>query len=85
MISRTSQSWPDGVAIEVNQPPPFRFVKVKRVREACGAYCTHCGEVFDELQPFWHWRKSQYMHERGTGHKMVMFKIEYREAQHANQ
>jgi hypothetical protein len=56
--------------------------RVTRVREADGASCPTCGQVFgvawrEGMVP-WTWRQSQAMHERGTGHKMQLFKLEPR-------
>jgi len=59
----------------------LRLVKVKRVRDAIGAYCLNCNRVIaDDCSPYWHWRKSQVMHERGTGHKTVMVTYEENDA-----
>lgn len=53
---------------------PLEIIEVKRVKDACGAYCLVCMVDFNPAEnPFWHWRKSQAMHEKGTGHKMVMY------------
>lgn len=49
--------------------------KAKTIREAHGAYCDTCDQVFNvSTCPFWHWSKSKAMHESGTGHKVDMFK-----------
>jgi hypothetical protein len=54
-------------------------VKVKLVREADGASCRDCSEVFGKYwQPSsvpWDWRKSVAMHTRYSGHKMDLFKV----------
>ena len=51
--------------------------RCKRVRDAHGAICRDCGQVFELANcQFWHWRKSQAMHESGTGHRMDLFRIE---------
>ena len=48
---------------------------VKRVRDADGAMCTECEWVRDRVSPApWGWRKSQALHEQGTGHRVVMFR-----------
>ena len=52
----------------------FQPVKVRTVKQAIGARCLDCGQVFTESFP-WHWRKSQALHEKGTGHKMELFTI----------
>jgi hypothetical protein len=51
--------------------------RVKRVRDADGASCPACGTVFGKFcwEPVpWDWRRSQKMHEQGTGHKMQLFR-----------
>lgn len=59
------------------KPYQHRIVKVRRVRDAIGAYCLDCQRVIaNDCDPHWHWRKSQVMHERGTGHKTIMYTIE---------
>lgn len=56
--------------------------RVKLVRDADGAHCLDCDQVYDvethmSLPRQWTWRKSQWMHETGTlGHRMVMFAYE---------
>jgi len=50
----------------------MEMVEVKRVKDATGAYCLECNYVFIDCT-FWHWRKSQWMHEKGTGHKTILF------------
>lgn len=44
------------------------------VKDAQGAQCE-CGAYFDyftnQAVP-WSWRQSQWMHERGTGHRMEL-------------
>lgn len=51
----------------------LRLVKVKRVRDAIGAYCLDCNRVIaDNCDPCRHWRKHQRTHEQGTGHRTVM-------------
>lgn len=53
------------------------MIEVKRVRDAIGAYCLDCQRVIaDGTQWQWHWRKSQKMHERGSGHKTIMYSLE---------
>lgn len=59
------------------QPYQHRIVKVRRVKDAIGAYCLDCQRVIaDNCQTCWHWRKSQGLHERGTGHKTIMYRLE---------
>jgi hypothetical protein len=58
---------------------PHPAEPVRLVREADGAYCEDCGWYGDELSHAhlpraWTWRKSQWMHERGTGHRTRMFR-----------
>jgi hypothetical protein len=51
---------------------------VKRVRDADGASCRDCGTVFGTawFEPVpWDWRRSQAMHEKGTGHHMQLFSL----------
>lgn len=58
------------------QPYQHRIVKVRRVKDAIGAYCLDCQRVIaDESQWQWSWRKSQLMHERGSGHQTIMYKV----------
>ena len=52
-----------------------RVEPTKRVSDADGAFCQDCGTVFDVSGAPWHWRKSQAMHERGTGHTTQMFRL----------
>lgn len=42
----------------------------KLKRDARAAYCPTCEELFG-WSPYWHFSKSKYMHEHGTGHKVV--------------
>lgn len=52
--------------------------KVKLVRDADGAYCLTCNIYFDEVtnNPVpWSWRKSQWMHQQGTGHTMQLYRL----------
>lgn len=47
--------------------------RVRLVRDADGASCRDCGAVFGRLWPEpvpWDWRRSQAMHEKGSGHRM---------------
>lgn len=54
-----------------------RLIEVKRVRDATGAYCLDCQRVItDQTDWQWSWRKSQKMHEQGSGHRTVMYKVE---------
>lgn len=55
----------------------FRMVPVRRVRDAVGAYCLTCQRGIGEpwqVHP-WSWRKSQKLHEQGSGHKTIMYKL----------
>lgn len=53
-----------------------QIVRVRRVRDAIGAYCLDCQRsIADVCDPSWHWRKSQKMHEKGTGHKVIMYNL----------
>lgn len=48
----------------------------RRVKDASGAACRECPCVFTAASsPYWSWRRSQALHERGTGHKMDMFAL----------
>ena len=61
------------------RPPSYqhRIVKVRRVKDAIGAYCLDCQRVIaDETQWQWHWRKSQKLHEQGSGHRTIMYSLE---------
>lgn len=54
----------------------FRVTPVRRVKDAIGAYCLTCQRVIaDDTQWCWSWRKSQLMHERGSGHKTIMYNL----------
>lgn len=55
----------------------FRMVQVRRACDAVGAYCLDCQRGIGEpWQTFpWSWRKSQKLHERGSGHKTIMYKL----------
>lgn len=46
---------------------------VRTVRDAHGAYCPTCDTVLHS--PFWHFSKSKALHESGSGHKVVLFRI----------
>jgi hypothetical protein len=49
---------------------------VRLVRDAQAAWCPECGAFFDLSScPYWHWRKAQAMHERGTGHRMEIVRL----------
>jgi hypothetical protein len=40
-----------------------------------GAFCPECKAVFDDTSGSpWGWRKSQALHENGTGHRMKRFR-----------
>lgn len=57
-------------------PYQHRIVKVRRVKDAIGAYCLDCQRVIADIcDPCWHWRKSQKLHENGTGHKTITYKL----------
>ena len=56
----------------------YSGARVNRVKDADGAVCRDCGETFGrfwDLNMPWSWRKSQWLHQRGTGHKMDLFKV----------
>ncbi len=55
---------------------PITTTAVRLVRDADGAACQGCGVFFTKTNPYWHWRKSQAMHEKLSGHKMVLFKYD---------
>ena len=67
---------------QLSDPPVqyrHRMVKVKRVRDAIGAYCLDCQRAIGDGP--WGWRKSQYLHEQGTEsqgkkHKVIMYTLE---------
>ncbi len=53
---------------------PVRVPVVSRVKDAAGAVCRECDAIFTIADSVpWGWRKSQHLHERGTGHRMDMF------------
>lgn len=65
---------PESMKIFREQPYQHRIVKVRRVRDAIGAYCLDCQRVIADWR--WSWRKSQKMHEQESGHRTVMYKLE---------
>ena len=67
---------PTSLAAFKTEPYQHRIVKVRRVRDAIGAYCLDCQRVIaDDTQWQWGWRKSQLMHEKGSGHRTMMYKV----------
>lgn len=51
---------------------------VKRVRDADGAICLECSQVFDiASSQYWPRRTAQLLHKSGTGHKTELFRIKY--------
>ena len=49
---------------------------VRKVSEAIGAKCRDCDAVFEAGNcQYWHWSKSKWMHENGSGHKLDMYRI----------
>lgn len=53
---------------------PKQCAVVRRVKDADGAACRDCDTVFTvQTSPYWPWRKSQWLHETGSGHRMDMF------------
>jgi hypothetical protein len=52
---------------------------VKTLRDADGAECRDCSEVFGRYWQLssipWGWKQSKAMHERYSGHKMRLFKV----------
>lgn len=60
--------------------PAYKLVEVYKVKDAIGAYCLDCQQVFGDLVP-WHWTKSKWLHENGTEsqgkkHKVILVGIE---------
>jgi hypothetical protein len=56
----------------------MRYVPVKLVRDAFGAKCNECSSDFNKnTECLWGWRKSQYLHEHGTGHKLTLYTLEF--------
>lgn len=52
------------------------LIRTRKVAEAHGAICRDCSATFEvATNQYWGWRKSQAMHESGTGHRMDMFRI----------
>lgn len=53
--------------------------RVKTLREADGAECRDCSEVFGKYWQVssvpWDWKRSKAMHERYSGHTMRLFKV----------
>lgn len=50
---------------------------VIRVKDADGAACRECETWFDDCTNqtvTWSWKSSKWMHERGTGHKMDLYR-----------
>lgn len=51
---------------------------VRRVKDADGVACRECETWFDQFTNqtvTWGWRTSQWMHERGTGHRMELYRV----------
>ena len=49
---------------------------VKRIKEADGAHCESCDKTWDRFTNQalpWDWSHSKGMHERGTGHRVILF------------
>lgn len=56
--------------------PGIIGIEVHRVRDAHGFLCLTCGDSRDVTSPTaWGWRKSQGLHERGTSHQTIMYRI----------
>ena len=48
------------------------WIPCKRLRDAEGCYCPTCDSLLaDDCSPFWHFSKSKYLHEHGTGHEVL--------------
>lgn len=63
-----------------NEKTTIKLIEVKRVKDAIGAYCLDCQQVFNDITP-WHWTKSKWLHENGTEsqgkkHKVILVGIE---------
>lgn len=63
------------------KPYHHQIVKVKRVKDAIGAYCLDCQRVIGDVSGPWHWTKSKWLHENGTEsqgkkHKVIMYTLE---------
>lgn len=55
----------------------MEITRAARVKDAHGAYCATCHQVFDLAScQYWHWSKSAAMHRSGTGHTVEMFRFE---------
>lgn len=57
-------------------------VRVARVRDAYGAVCRDCAHHVDEsghLNLPWRWQQSRALHERATGHRMDLYRLEWPE------
>lgn len=51
------------------------FVIVSKASDALGAICLDCSAEFNEVTNMnapWRWNKSKWLHEDGSGHKMVL-------------
>lgn len=63
--------------------PGLELVKVDRVRDAIGALCPECPQLWTAADPVpWHWSNSRNMHRRGTGHKTILVAIVDRRNEH---
>lgn len=50
--------------------------EVKRQREAHGGFCETCQTAYNVTScPYWHWSKSVWMHQQGTGHKVILYQL----------
>lgn len=55
----------------------YEVAIVRRVKDADGAACKECECWFDDFTNqtvTWSWKTSKWMHERGAGHKMELYR-----------
>lgn len=51
----------------------YEVKRVRLVRDAQAAWCDECEEVLHS--PYWGPSTSRWMHERGTGHRVVFLAL----------
>ena len=60
----------------MSELPVIPVERVTRLSDAHGAVCETCAAMFNVTTcPYWHWSKSVYMHRKGTGHKVTLYRI----------
>jgi hypothetical protein len=57
------------------------WIPCKLKRDSQGVYCHDCDAIIGclEMNPYWHWSKTKWMHESGSGHKVSYAKLELKQ------